>query len=260
MTTLRKVNFIPVGNEIELAKKWKFNSDHHNCVLEAGSIIKITKVSLYGYHRVHFRCKYSTDGERPKGVFRISLEDANKIYYFENKKVENKIKTMNTLLSKSCRRNKNVSIFSGSPGTGKTTFTLYNDSESTYTYNDDNYMATGSGKSKTHKSKTRYNPGKALFSEKYMNNIITSSGDMAKIGYKAGTDKITHHGYHRFYPRFIEHLRSREKSGGRAMLEIGIQKSLSLSMWLNYFPYAYIYGIDIGVEDSGDRYTIFKAD
>ena len=36
-------------------------------------------------------------------------------------KVENKIKTMNTLLSKSCRRNKNVSIFSGSPGTGKTT-------------------------------------------------------------------------------------------------------------------------------------------
>jgi len=86
MTTLRKVNFIPVGNEIELAKKWKFNSDHHNCVLEAGSIIKITKVSLYGYHRVHFRCKYSTDGERPKGVFRISLEDANKIYYFENKK------------------------------------------------------------------------------------------------------------------------------------------------------------------------------
>jgi hypothetical protein len=148
----------------------------------------------------------------------------------------------------------------GNYGTGKTTFTLYNDSESTYTYNDDNYMATGSGKSKTHKSKTRYNPGKALFSEKYMNNIITSSGDMAKIGYKAGTDKITHHGYHRFYPRFIEHLRSREKSGGRAMLEIGIQKSLSLSMWLNYFPYAYIYGIDIGVEDSGDRYTIFKAD
>ena len=36
-------------------------------------------------------------------------------------KVENKIKTMKTILSKSCRRNKNVSIFSGSPGTGKTT-------------------------------------------------------------------------------------------------------------------------------------------
>ena len=94
---------------------------------------------------------------------------------------------------------------------------------------------------------------------KYVDPTTTSRGEMATIGRRCRTDKVTHHGYHRFYPRFLEHMRSVEVSGGGAMLEIGIDRTFSLSMWLEYFSHAHIYGLDIGVEDSGDRHTIFKG-
>lgn len=77
-----------------------------------------------------------------------------------------------------------------------------------------------------------------------------------QIGEAAGTDKITHHGYDRFYPRFLDGLR--DMSG--AMLEIGIEKHHSLKLWLDYFPHAFIYGIDIGFELEQDRVRVFKAD
>lgn len=77
-----------------------------------------------------------------------------------------------------------------------------------------------------------------------------------QIGEAAGTDKITHHGYDRFYPRFLDGLR--DMSG--AMLEIGIAKHQSLKLWLDYFPHAFIYGIDIGFELEDDRVRVFKAD
>lgn len=85
----------------------------------------------------------------------------------------------------------------------------------------------------------------------------STTGDFAQLGRKHGTDKVTHHGYHRFYPRFIEQYRTLE---GSAMLEIGIDQSCSLHMWLSYFPKAFIYGIDINVSKSGSRFKIFKAD
>jgi len=44
------------------------------------------------------------------------------------------------------------------------------------------------------------------------------------------------------------------------MLEIGIDESHSLDTWLEYFPKAFIYGIDIGVELDGERHRIFQAD
>lgn len=77
-----------------------------------------------------------------------------------------------------------------------------------------------------------------------------------KIGEEAGTDKITHHGYDRFYPLFLDSMR--DISG--AMLEIGIDKHHSLKMWLKYFPHAFIYGLDIGVELEEERVRVFKAD
>ena len=77
-----------------------------------------------------------------------------------------------------------------------------------------------------------------------------------KIGEIAGTDKITHHGYDRFYPLFLDRIR--DISG--AILEIGIEKHHSLKMWLTYFPHAYIYGLDIGVELEEERVRVFKAD
>lgn len=81
--------------------------------------------------------------------------------------------------------------------------------------------------------------------------------DFYTIGCKHGTDKTTYHGYHRFYPRFIQHLRERE---GMGMIEIGIDQSKSLNLWLEYFPKAFIYGVDIGVGMQGERYFIHKAD
>ncbi len=86
----------------------------------------------------------------------------------------------------------------------------------------------------------------------------SNSSSFAKIGMKHVTDKITHHGYHRFYPRFIEFYRPLPADYG--MLEIGIDRRESLFTWLDYFPKQFIYGIDIRIVDEGERYKIFKSD
>lgn len=57
-------------------------------------------------------------------------------------------------------------------------------------------------------------------------------GDFYRIG-KKGTDKITHHGYHRFYPQYIEKYREFTEDYG--MIEIGIQDSNSLRTCWNIF-------------------------
>lgn len=44
------------------------------------------------------------------------------------------------------------------------------------------------------------------------------------------------------------------------MLEIGVDESKSLRLWLEYFPRAFIYGIDIGVTKAGERFRIMQAD
>jgi hypothetical protein len=80
--------------------------------------------------------------------------------------------------------------------------------------------------------------------------------DFKRIGLEAGTDKIISHGYHRFFPQYIEQFRNKAGS----MLEIGIQECNSLTLWLEYFSQFKIYGIDIGVEKKGDRYEVFKCD
>lgn len=94
----------------------------------------------------------------------------------------------------------------------------------------------------------------------FVDGCVTSNGDMAVMGKKSKTDKVSHHGYYRFYPRYLEHLRPLDVSSGHGMLEIGIDQSHSLQMWLDYFPESFIYGLDIGVEDQGERYRIFQAD
>lgn len=86
----------------------------------------------------------------------------------------------------------------------------------------------------------------------------STSLSFAELGRKHGTDKVTHHGYHRFYPRFIEQYRALPP--GQAMLEIGVDQSHSLNMWLEYYPNAFIYGVDISIGKTGDRFRIFKAD
>jgi len=80
--------------------------------------------------------------------------------------------------------------------------------------------------------------------------------DLYTLGCKYDTDKITHHGYHRFYQRFLESYRNEINMG---MVEIGMERYKSLSMWLDYFPIAFIYGIDKDLSDEGDRFLIYKA-
>lgn len=75
-------------------------------------------------------------------------------------------------------------------------------------------------------------------------------------GNAAHTDKTMHHGYHRFYDSILQPLRS--QSFG--MIEIGIETGASLNLWKNFFPSAFIYGIDIGNSYEDDRCKIFTCD
>ena len=77
-----------------------------------------------------------------------------------------------------------------------------------------------------------------------------------EIGTKYNTDKVYHHEYHDIYDFF---LKSFYNSSG-AMLEIGVQHINSLNMWLELFPNAHIYGMDIDISDTGERYSIIKGD
>lgn len=77
-----------------------------------------------------------------------------------------------------------------------------------------------------------------------------------ELGVKHNTDKIFHHAYHDIYDFFLKQFYN--SSGG--MLEIGICEGHSLNMWLELFPNAYIYGMDIAKDYSGERYSVIKGD
>ena len=77
------------------------------------------------------------------------------------------------------------------------------------------------------------------------------------LGIEADTDKVTHHGYHRFYSRYLDSMRT----STTGMLEIGIHYHNSIVLWKKYFDTAHIYGVDIDEKKSDDeRVTIFKGD
>jgi hypothetical protein len=65
---------------------------------------------------------------------------------------------------------------------------------------------------------------------------------MEQIGGKTGTDKVTHHRYHRYYPRFVEEFRTKPSM---KMLEIGFLLGQSYEMWKEYFPNGKVYFLDI---------------
>jgi hypothetical protein len=77
------------------------------------------------------------------------------------------------------------------------------------------------------------------------------------LGIEANTDKVTHHGYDRFYSRYLDGLRS----SATGMLEIGIYYQNSILLWKKYFEGAHIYGVDIDEKKiDDDRVTVFKGD
>ena len=63
------------------------------------------------------------------------------------------------------------------------------------------------------------------------------------------SDKTLHHGYQRFYPYFLEPLRSIENL---KMLELGYDNGHSIGIWQNYFENPSIDSIDI-IEDPKDH-------
>lgn len=71
------------------------------------------------------------------------------------------------------------------------------------------------------------------------------------------SDKIGHHGYHRFYPWFLAHLREFDVN----ILEIGIDEHESLKLWKDYFNRPHIHGIDIDQKYFDDPdVTLHKLD
>lgn len=82
------------------------------------------------------------------------------------------------------------------------------------------------------------------------------SNRLYELGQKYGTDKITHHEYHLNYDPVLRPICGTTD----AILEIGVNEGASLKMWLEYFPYAFVYGMDIGKESAGERFRIFKGD
>ncbi|MEM6299058.1 MAG: hypothetical protein AAF740_10270, partial [Bacteroidota bacterium] len=80
---------------------------------------------------------------------------------------------------------------------------------------------------------------------------------LRKIGLRTGTDKVTYHGYDRFYPLFLDHIRH----SNIKVLEVGVHRKESIEMWVEYFADGYIFGIDINMEEEvGDRFKIFRGD
>jgi len=80
-----------------------------------------------------------------------------------------------------------------------------------------------------------------------------------EIGKRLNNDKITQHGYHRFYPFFFEEFRNENIK----LLEIGIHIPAPFNIWREYFPNATLYGIEIlDIDPSKIPYNslIFKGD
>ena len=71
------------------------------------------------------------------------------------------------------------------------------------------------------------------------------------------SDKITKHGYHRFYPWFLNHLRGENVN----LLEIGIDRTESLKLWKGYFDSVNLHGIDIDEKEFNEtEVTLHKID
>jgi hypothetical protein len=80
---------------------------------------------------------------------------------------------------------------------------------------------------------------------------------MFKNAIKYKTDKVTHHGYHRFYDYFLLPIKKYKMN----VLEIGVDDLRSLKTWLDFFPNANIYGMDINKKDyTYTRGSIFQGD
>ena len=77
-----------------------------------------------------------------------------------------------------------------------------------------------------------------------------------EIGKEHGADKVTHHGYQFFYPRYLEPLRDQKFK----LLEIGYGTGASARMWEEYFPNAEVFVMDIGECGKRGRHEVIQGD
>ena len=76
-----------------------------------------------------------------------------------------------------------------------------------------------------------------------------------KAGRSSGTDKIAHHGYHRFYADFLSLF-----DGSQAILEIGLGSGESIMFWKRLFPNSKLFIADRDYEGELSECTILKCD
>lgn len=88
------------------------------------------------------------------------------------------------------------------------------------------------------------------------NGGVDNPKNMFQAGIPYKTDKITHHGYERFYDYFLHSFKYKHFH----FFEIGIDSGRSLKMWNDYFVNAKIYGMDIDHEYEHKKGKIFKGD
>ena len=79
---------------------------------------------------------------------------------------------------------------------------------------------------------------------------------MFRYGIKYKTDKLTHHGYNRFYDMFLVPLINKDIT----LLEVGVDASRSLKMWNDMFKNGKIYGMDINLEFKHPKGDVYKGD
>lgn len=92
--------------------------------------------------------------------------------------------------------------------------------------------------------------------KKATNTATNTMLSLYEIGIKYNCDKITQHGYHRFYTQYLNKWRNKPIK----MLEIGIDKERSLKMWQEYFAKGTIFGVDKKLEGVKNVFTGDQSD
>ena len=86
-------------------------------------------------------------------------------------------------------------------------------------------------------------------------NTLPNQKSLTEIGIGYGTDKATYHNFTNFYEKRLNTLRNKKIN----LLEIGFLNGGSIKTWLDFFPNAEIYCIDIiDVDFKHDRFNFIK--
>lgn len=84
---------------------------------------------------------------------------------------------------------------------------------------------------------------------------MVARNQIKAAGVAAGTDKVAHHAYERFYADFLAGF-----DGNGSIVEIGYGNGESIGFWKSLYPSAFLYVIDRDVELEGDGFKVLKCD